>query len=245
MSATTIYYFSGTGNSLWIARLLNEQLSGSSLLPLTSLPETEPVHPASAMIGLVFPVYYTGLPNIVQRCASQITGIEHTYIFAVCTYGGAAGDALNHLNRIFCSHGGRLSAGFGIHMPQNAFYKIWENKPKVYRQATTRITKILPRIASQKEGIWYSNFFLQHMLSPLNGWLRRMTVRSLEKIEHITPDARHTLEELIPCSDTAFTVTEKCNGCGICEQVCPMNNIRVVKGQPRWLHHCETCLSCY
>ena len=52
-------------------------------------------------------------------------------------------------------------------------------------------------------------------------------------------------DELIRLNDKAYYVTDKCNGCGLCEKVCPVHNIEMKDGKPVWLHHCENCLACY
>jgi Pyruvate/2-oxoacid:ferredoxin oxidoreductase delta subunit len=40
----------------------------------------------------------------------------------------------------------------------------------------------------------------------------------------------------------SFQYDEKCNGCGICTRVCPVNNIKMVENRPVWQRHCENCL---
>jgi len=42
--STEIYYFSGTGNSLFIARELQRRLPGSELIPIVSLLDSESIH---------------------------------------------------------------------------------------------------------------------------------------------------------------------------------------------------------
>jgi len=44
--------------------------------------------------------------------------------------------------------------------------------------------------------------------------------------------------------DKNYWVDEKCNGCKICEQICPVDNIKMEAGKPKWLGHCEQCMSC-
>jgi ferredoxin len=50
---------------------------------------------------------------------------------------------------------------------------------------------------------------------------------------------------LIPSEDRKFTVNENCSGCGTCERICPVGNIRIEDGKPVWLHTCEQCASCF
>ena len=45
-------------------------------------------------------------------------------------------------------------------------------------------------------------------------------------------------------SDTDFRIDEKCTSCGICEEICPVNNIKLVDGIPKWQHQCQQCLAC-
>jgi MinD superfamily P-loop ATPase len=42
----------------------------------------------------------------------------------------------------------------------------------------------------------------------------------------------------------AFYTDNKCNSCGICMKVCPVENITISNGKPLWGDHCEMCLAC-
>lgn len=44
--------------------------------------------------------------------------------------------------------------------------------------------------------------------------------------------------------DKGFWVDDKCNKCGVCKKVCPVQNIKLVRGKPVWLHKCEQCMAC-
>ena len=44
--------------------------------------------------------------------------------------------------------------------------------------------------------------------------------------------------------DENFFVDDNCTSCGICEKVCPVNNISLVEGKPQWQHRCQQCLAC-
>jgi MinD superfamily P-loop ATPase len=44
--------------------------------------------------------------------------------------------------------------------------------------------------------------------------------------------------------DVSFRSDEKCDGCGICSRIYPVNNIKMVTNMPSWQHHCERCMAC-
>ena len=44
--------------------------------------------------------------------------------------------------------------------------------------------------------------------------------------------------------DRAFTVDDSCIGCGKCATLCPMNNIELQGGKPRWNGHCTHSMAC-
>ena len=49
---------------------------------------------------------------------------------------------------------------------------------------------------------------------------------------------------LFPRWDVLFRVDGQCNACGLCADVCPVENIEMKNGKPKWRHHCEQCLAC-
>jgi MinD superfamily P-loop ATPase len=30
----------------------------------------------------------------------------------------------------------------------------------------------------------------------------------------------------------------------MCQSVCPVNNVKICNGRPKWLHKCELCMAC-
>ncbi|MBN1814046.1 MAG: EFR1 family ferrodoxin, partial [Anaerolineae bacterium] len=42
----------------------------------------------------------------------------------------------------------------------------------------------------------------------------------------------------------AFTASIDCNGCGICERICPLNNVEMVDDRPVWSDNCAGCFAC-
>jgi ferredoxin/flavodoxin len=243
MARTEIYYFSGTGNSLAVARAVAERLGGD-LIPIASVIDGAAIETEADVIGITFPVYYADLPNLVRRFVERLVPKDDGYVFGIATYGGAAGASLKTLDGILRSRGKTLAAGFGIHMPQNAFRKPWENKRAVYRRAEKRIGGVVRSVEARRDGMFYGNVPLQAVLTPFHGWLRRMTALHLEEVSNTPSRSGFRVEDLIPLADRSFSTTDACTGCGICARVCPVGNIEIVEGRPAWQNRCENCLAC-
>lgn len=239
-----IYYFSGTGNSLAVARDIAEK-TGAILIPIASLKDKKSITTDADAIGIIFPVYYGELPIIVKEFAEKLVTIKHKYIFSVCTYGGAAMASLRILRSILRSNGGKLSAAYGVHMPQNSFFKPKENHREIYSAWKKMLDQIVKNITQNKtKGLFYSNYLLELLFIPIQPLLIRPLCRK-SFVRRTNMPANTRIEELVRMMDIGFGTNESCNGCSICSKVCPVNNIIINNNKPVWMHHCETCLACY
>ena len=241
MENTILYYFSGTGNTLMLASGLAERLNGK-LVPIASTVGQDKIRPESDAVGIVFPVYYDDLPVIVRQFAEKLEGLRGKYLFAVANFGGASGVSLRCLEQIITRKGGHLAAVYGLHMPQNAFLKPWENKSKLIKKAEAKLERIAQNTSAGKDGIAFSSILERAMIrlhpriAPLiKKGIAQKSGRPLES----------DLDEHIRYIDNTYHTNERCTGCGLCARICPVRNIQMHSGRPVWLHHCETCLACY
>ena len=248
-----IYYFSGTGNSLAVAREISEKTNGK-LIPLPTVMNHDHITTNADVIGIIFPVYYTGIiniPLIVQRFVMKLENINKPYIFAVCTYGGGFGTTLKMLDKMINSRGGRLSSGFGVHMPQNAFTKPFENKEKLYQDwKKEKLATICECVLTKQEYKFDTDSIL---IKPVVNILERIMktaifkpifLKSMSNTAGFKKNPNLPAEEIIHLMDNSYHTDENCTNCTTCAKICPVHNIKLVEGKPVWQHHCETCLAC-
>ena len=225
---TVIYYFTGTGNSLAVARNLASALGDCEMVSIASERNALSVRLSAERVGIVCPVYFLGLPAVVAAFAQHLELNPMQYVFGVVTLGGmGAAPALRQLEDILKAHAGRgLDAGFGVKMPGN--YILMYNGPteqkrdRILSDADANIAEIVKRISHNEKSKLPRSMILQFLHNLIY-------VKKISRIHE---------------ADRQFTVSECCTSCGTCSTVCPANNIEIVDGKPSWKHQCELCCGC-
>jgi ferredoxin len=226
---TIIYYFTGTGNSLAAAKKIAAMLGDCELVPIASLKNGNgDITPQAERVGIVCPVYFSGLPVMVAGFAARLVLSGSKYTFSIVTLGGAGGSsALRQLDTILKKRQNRgLDAGFMVIMPGN--YILMYGSP-----AGKKREKLLAMADEQ--------------LADIAELVNRCEVRKLPS--SFPAYLLHTLmyprfASRVHDDDRKFSVTDNCTSCGTCAAICPAENIEIVDGRPVWKHHCELCCGC-
>lgn len=83
-----IFYYTGTGNSLWAARKVADALGEETGLISMAGDKDHKKIMNSQTIGLVFPVYIWGVPGPVISFVRTMKVLPGSYIFAIAVNGG-------------------------------------------------------------------------------------------------------------------------------------------------------------
>lgn len=222
---STIFYFTGSGNSLKVAKDIANKLQGAELVQICKANMERYKETLSGTVGFVFPVYCAGLPFMVLDFAEKLKLDKDAYVFAVSTQGGVPGISHKQLEDVLAVRGIKLSAVFGIPMPGN--YQV------MYPPQSSESQQ--KRFAAQKELV--------------NKIVESVNTKEVIKVEAakglMKAFCNMMYKKFIPYDrDKNFWVDEKCNGCGTCSKVCPADNIVISGGKPEWKHQCEHCLAC-
>ncbi len=227
--SVTVFYFTGTGNSLVAARTLAGRLKDASIVPLAGIfNEGSPYQVNTDKAVFVFPVYCAGIPALVARVLDLIKMPQTKYVSAIANCASSAGAALDIFAAEMLQRCGRtLSAGHVIFMPGNYTPLYGSEKPETIERMLKEADNRLLEIAC---GITAGTPVEYSLPAPL-AWMTRLSWK--------------LCISGFPYAQKRFRAERTCTGCGICAKVCPVNNILMsANGRPQWLKKCEQCMAC-
>lgn len=212
-----LYYFSATGNSLTTAQILAQELPfDCDLIALPSLKNEENIQVNYEMIGFVFPVCYGDMPYLVRHLIHKMSFINTKYIFVFSTYRGHPGDIAKRMDDLLKKKQQHLSLSIGIAMPGNSYLSSEEEIDSSLKNQKQNIKLLSKKIIEQEK----------HDYSLLESPEDSVIARDFYNMRGIQAD-------------------EKCIGCGICQKVCPMDNIQIKDKHACIENQCITCLACF
>ena len=240
-----IFYFSGTGNSLYLAKKIADEIKNTDLIRISYkmkwTDENFEKFKNVEYLGIVSPVYALGLPVFVNQFIKHFFSrlkaagfSENKYIFVVLNYGGLSGQALSQIDKLFSKMSVPLSLNAGLKMPDNFIPAYTIPKPekivKILTKSEVKLAKIIKQIKAKNTE---RDRTLPAFILPFADWLFRMFYNAFVSMLRRKNFAKD------------FWVNENCNGCEICKQVCPVANVSLsAQKKPVWDDKCEFCLAC-
>jgi len=232
MAKIEIYFFSGTGNSLYVARQLRDRLPGSELIPMVSLMSKEFIESKGEVVGFIFPIYMTAIPMPVKELIEKMELNCTRYIFAIATRIGTQHSAFIDVEKILKKKGKKLDAAYNLNMPSN------DPKFKFKPLLSDEMAK-LEAVAQEQLELIVKNILNEEKS-------RKKDVTYTSRIPFL-----RLLRLLVALTDNMqpkLYADKKCTGCGICARVCPSGKIIIKDGRPFWekkikCFKCNACLN--
>lgn len=222
-----ILYFSGTGNSRFTAQMIGSVTGDKteSVNARIKSKNNEALHSEHPFV-FVCPTYAWRMPRIVEDfiLKTRLTGSNSAYFVLTC--GGEPGNAARYAAKLCRDKGLRFLGLAGVVMPENyvAMFEVPDKK-----QADAIIQKAIPRILDIAEHIKNTRPF------------PKQKAMLIDRIKSgIVNDVFYPLY----VNAKGFYTTEACIGCGKCAALCPLNNIALSEGKPKWGQSCTHCMAC-
>lgn len=218
-----IFYLSGSGNSLYAAQQIADKLQECRLETIGSYLR-KPYAVKDEVVGILCPVYCFALPPMVAKFLEALQA-QPKYCFGVVTMGGNQGRALKQMSDFWAGKRIALNYGQAVKMPDNFFGIPLEARVKLLEDAEPAITQIAKDIADCKADVTaVKEAMLWKLFGTSVSW---WYLKNRLKFDNMTVDAA------------------KCVSCGICQDVCQMQNITLVDGKPTFGNNCASCLGCF
>ncbi len=213
-----IFYFSSTGNSLYIAEQIKNELGGE----IRYIPKFAGDVNTYDKIIIVSPIHSFGLPTLVYNFIINMKSSKPLYI--VLNHGGMEAFAPYYAYQLCKKSELNIRSVQAVMMPE--IYTLTFSQPKfainlVLRKAPKRMKSVVEVIRDDKEIV---------IQKPKKD---KWTPKHLENIKKF-----HLLVK-------DFKITENCTNCQKCVRICPVGNIRNEKGSIVFDDKCVACLSCY
>lgn len=239
--STEIYFFSGTGNSFYIAKELQKRIPDSVLIPITSLLNEKNIRTKGEIIGFVFPVHALTIPIAVKKFMDKLNMESAEYVFSVATRLGIRFNGFNKVDKILKKKNKRLDSHFILNMCSNdvkdEHYSCPTNEDilKMESGIQEQLRKIQEYILNRK--VYHEvdeNYLVDLPYSkPVNIMMEKLVICLLNVSEYIG-------------GVNYFYTDSKCNGCGVCEKVCLSSKVKMLDKKPVWQKDvlCYMCYAC-
>ena len=222
-----VLYFTGTGNSRYLARRIAEGLE----MPLYDLNacikagDTAPVQTGRDVV-LVTPTYAWRIPRVVSEWLGKtaLTGAERIWFVMDC--GSEIGNAAKYNRQLAAQKQLQYMGTAQIIMPENYIAMFKAPSPKeeaeIIVRANGRLDALAQSIAKGESFTRPQIKLMDRIYSGIvNGAFYPMFVKSKK-----------------------FRTTDECIGCGKCAVLCPTKSIRIEGGRPVWGDGCTHCMAC-
>ena len=213
-----IFYFTGTGNSLFVAKEI-----GGELISIPQAIKNSKLNYTADEIGLIYPIYQGKAPEMVDKFIKQ-ANLKAPYKFAIGTYGKKPTTAVEAVNTLAKQNGIEFDYHNTMMMVDN--FLQWfdmDEELKLDKHEDEQLAKIKADIKEHKK--WHQ---------PVSQEDRDFHDNVVKQYGNMLPVN----------TEDILLITDACISCGICSRVCPRNNFKIENGKAVNTGDCEYCLAC-
>jgi len=223
-----MFYFSGTGNSKYVAEQFCENMK-AACHSIEEVADFEKIIHAEDVIGFCYPVYMSRVPRIMREFVAQhMDALNGKKLIIFCTQLLLSGDGTrafaalfpkNHINVIYTEH---------FFMPNNVnnVFILPSTSDKSIQKCTKNAKRKLKSVCLNIE----NGIIKKRGFNPLS--------RGLGLIQGVFMSQTESL------ANKSVKVNDDCTKCGICVNICPTRNLVLENERIKHNHNCTMCYRC-
>jgi ferredoxin len=248
-------YFSGTGNTDYVAHYLARRLaqrpallslrprSGQALEVELCTIEHQPAETLADfdLLTAGFPVYAADAPEFFQDYLDQLPPGEGRGAFVFCTKGAYAGGAVRRALQRLAAQGYVPLGGGSVLMPGTDGLSMISKNSWMARKA----------LQKDYDNLKDADRLIEEMTSVLSDLLDGRPAEALRLRLPTHPKASLSDQVWAALYHASENWTRarlhadgRCEGCGLCARICPVDNVELCDGHARFCDHCVLCLRC-
>ena len=222
-----IFYFSGTGNSRYVAEQI-AKITSDEIISINNKLKNNDTSDILVNDRLIFvvPTYAWRIPRVVREwiLKTNFKGSKNTWFVMTC--GSEIGNAEKYNKQLCNKKDFAYMGSIGVVMPENYIPMFDAPNDKeieaVFFRADKKIKRLADILLNNKQfPAPRNNLQDKFMSGPVNMLFYPMFVKAKD-----------------------FYADDKCTTCGKCVKVCPLNNIEIKNNKPVWNNNCTHCMAC-
>lgn len=222
-----IFYFTGTGNSLYAAKEISKSFKNVNIVAIPKAMENKEFnYEGYSEVGFVMPLYFAGMPVMVKDFINRLHIPNSTYIFSVITRSFSKGLVFTEISKSLMKKGKSLNYGRYISFPD--CYIRWvqaddeESQENILNKAENHLNIIRRELLEQKNNL------------EKEGRILNVTSLAINKV----------WKARLSFINKTFKVSSDCIKCEICVRTCPAKNIKLQDNKLEWGRNCQDCMAC-
>ena len=223
-----MFYFSGTGNSKYIAELFSQNMNAMCHSIEENVDFEKLIH-AEDVIGFCYPVYMSSVPRIMREFAAQhMDALMGKKVVIFCTQLILSGDGARKFAMLFPK--GHIEVIYAEHffMPNNM-----NDVPLLPISGEAGIGRTIARAKRRMEAVCRD---IQAGKIKKRGFSIVGRVLGFPQAVFMQATEKR--------ANSAVSIDKDCTKCGLCIKICPMNNFVIEDDKILHKHNCTMCYRC-